>query len=72
MCQLHGSFLSITAAGPGGSTSGPLTATYGSHHHPSLAVVYLPLIEYDTLTATKALINHTVHTYLCTGLSLKK
>lgn len=31
MCQLHGSFLSITAAGPGEPTSSPVTAPYASH-----------------------------------------
>ena len=31
MCQLHGSFLSITAAGPGEATSSTVTAPYASH-----------------------------------------
>lgn len=31
MCQFHGSFLSITAAGPGEPTSSPVTAPYVSH-----------------------------------------
>lgn len=39
MCQLHGSFLSITLAGLREPTSGPLTAPYGAHHCLSQAVM---------------------------------
>lgn len=65
MCQLHGSFLSITAAGPGEPTSSPVTAPYVSHqryHRPLVDQSFTLQRVWHTAVNKGAALSHDSHT----------